>query len=911
MKNPHLFSPHRPRRVSRRGPCVTKSSQRGLSQRTLRYRCLFISLIILLCTLSAIAQKQVKGKVKDKAGKPVEAANISLKDADGNILKFTRTDKTGVYSLAITETTNGLTLEATCIGYNKATVTLTDLSKNYDMILEESEMMLKEVKIKMPPTLKIRGDTLGYHVADFAGNQDRSIGDVLRKMPGIDIADDGTISYNGKNISNFYIDGDNLLDDRYNIASRSIPYNAVDQVQVIQKDQPVKMLRKNNTSENVALNLVIKDEFKLHVIGVSTTGLGVPDRYAEDGTAILLSKKVKFINNITGDNIGIDPGTDLISHSAPFAGNYFLSTDAAGNPQLPQNRYLFNNAGLINTNNLVNINKDLQLKTNIAYLYDVTRQQSQRLQQIFLPGQTVDYNNIQNNTITPQVLRAQFDFTENADKLYFKDVILLDYRPITTTSAFVINNAAANQVLQQQTLSLTNTLSYMLQFKSGNRVSLASTLNTTNKPESLTIRPGLDSVTFNNNIPYAGLDQYIKLPTQEARTNAFISFVKNKFTQNYNVGFDIQHQQLNSQLYSVQDNGLTGLVAPNTVNGLNWLKTKFYTGGTYSLTTSRVTATLQLPLSLNVINYQDKGNNLDQNLQKIFFDPYLSFSYQTGTQNKISLNYSFTNGLGLINNVYNGGILVNYQSLVANSAPLSSSKTQNVGAGYEFKNAAQLLFANFIASYNDMASTTIQSTIFNNNIQQTVLLDLPNHNRSLTLGASASKYIFELATTVKGGISYTERWSEQLQDNELFSASGETVTYKAGLIGRLVSFINWSYDMNYAVSGNKTENTTTSTNTALVQKSTLSFTTVKNVYFNVSGDYLYTYRPGQPNLKYVFADMNINYRLLKLKTDIMFSVNNIANVKTYTSIISSANSLTTGTYAIPGRVGMLKATFNF
>jgi len=167
MKNPHLFSPHRPRRVSRRGPCVTKSSQPGLSQRTLRYRCLFISLIILLCTLSAIAQKQVKGKVKDKAGKPVEAANISLKDADGNILKFTRTDKTGVYSLAITETTNGLTLEATCIGYNKATVTLTDLSKNYDMILEESEMMLKEVKIKMPPTLKIRGDTLGYHVADL------------------------------------------------------------------------------------------------------------------------------------------------------------------------------------------------------------------------------------------------------------------------------------------------------------------------------------------------------------------------------------------------------------------------------------------------------------------------------------------------------------------------------------------------------------------------------------------------------------------------------------------------------------------------------------------------------------------------------------------------------------------------
>jgi len=871
-------------------------------------------ILLLLCLLSAanaIAQKQIKGKVKDNAGKPIESANVNLEDAEGNIIKYTRTNKVGEYSFTVETNSSGLTIEVTCIGYKKLTITLTDLNKNYDVILENNELMLKEVKIKMPPTLKLRGDTLGYRVSDFAGNQDRSIGDVLRKMPGIDIADDGTISYNGKNISNFYIDMDNLLDDRYNIASRSIPYNAVDQVQVIQKDQPIKMLQKNNTSENVALNLVIKDEFKLHVMGVSTTGLGVPNRYEEDGTAILLSKKVKFINNITGDNIGIDPGTDIISHSSPFSGNYLLSTDAAANPPLPQNRYLFNNAGLINTNNLVNINKDLQLKSNIAYLYDMQHQQSQRVTENFLPGQTISYNEIQNNTINPQVLRAQFDFMENAADLYFKDVVLLDYRPITTTSAFINTGVPANQVLKQQTLGISNVLAYKLLFKSGNMVNLNSTVSSTNKPESLTIKPGLDSAIFNSSTPYSGLDQYVKLPTWVISTNAFMTLVKNHFTQNYTAGFDWQKQELNSQLYSVQNNGTIGLVAPNAVNGLNWMRTKLYTGGNYSYTNGRITAVLNLPLSLNLINYNDAGNSLNQSLQKLFFDPVFSFSYQTTDRNKISANYALNNNLGTINNIYEGEILHNYQQVVSNNAPLTSTTSQSVGANYEYKEATQLLFFNLMGSYNDAASNTIQSTVFSSNILQNVVLPLPNHNRSLTFGMSASKYIFPLATTVTGAINYSQHWSEFLQDNELFPSKSQTLTYKAGLIGRLVKFINWSYNMSYSTSGSKTESVATSTNSQLIQKGTLSFTTVKNVYFNISGDYLYTYRPDQPNLKYVFADMNINYRLIKLNTDIMFSVNNIASVKTFTSITLSPNSLTTGTYTIPGRIALLKATFNF
>lgn len=865
---------------------------------------------LLFYTASAIAQKQIKGTVKDNAGKPIEFANVNLMTTDGTLIAYTQTNKDGKYNLTI-NAVNALSIEATCIGYKKAIVTITDLNKNYDLVLANSEMMLKEVKIKYRPALKLNGDTLNYRAADFAGNQDRSIGDVLKKMPGITVDDDGKISYNGKSISNFYIDGDNLLDDRYNIASRSIPYGAVDQVQVIQKDQPIKMLRKNNTSEDVALNLVIKNEAKLHVLGETTTGLGTPDRFEENGTAILLNKKVKFINNITGNNIGIDPEVDLIAHNTMAVGGYFLSAGAAANPPLPQSRYLFNNAGVINLNNLVNLNKELQLKANIAYLYDNRHQQFKKLSEFFLPGQTIDYTEIQKNTINIQRLRTQLNFLENADRIYFNDMLLLDYDPNKTLSEIINNNAPAYQTLNQQTLNIANNLKYLLKLRSGHMVNLSSTISNISKPESLLITPGLDSAIFNNSIPYAGLNQYIQIPTWNASNYASIVFLKDKFTQAYQAGFDLQHQQLNSELYRVQNNQVKEPVSSNMVNDLDWLKTKFYASGAYSYTSNKITAVLSLPLSFNWIKYEDQISAEGQTLKKLFFDPTLTFAYQTNVQNKISANYSFNNGLGIINNVYGGAILTNYLSLVTNNAPLALIKTQNIGVVYNFTNTTELFFLNMAANYSDMAANTISSTIFNSNIQQHLVLPLPNHNRSLTLSANTSKYLFDFAITVNSGLSYTQGWLQLLQNNELFPSKTQTITYKAGIIGKLISFINWSYNLDYSMLNNKSENVAITHIQRLTQKSTILFKTLKNVYINVSGDYLYTHQPGQEDLKYVFTDMNINFRLLKLKTDIMFSITNLANIKTFNAIDLTANSLTTASYTIPGRVAMLKGTFNF
>lgn len=882
----------------------------------------FILCYALISFSTAFAQKLLRGKVLDVSGKGISAVNVTLKDTEGNIISYNRSDAKGDYSISLkNEYVINYSIEASGIGYRKTAVKIVDLNKNYNLVLQNGEINLETVTVKNRPKLTSNGDTLNYRPSDFADKQDRSIGDVLKKMPGIEVADDGKVSYNGKAISNLYVDGDNLLDDKYNIGTKSIPQGAVDKVQVIQNDQPIKMMRKNNTSDDVALNLVLKDEAKLKVMGDATAGAGTPARFDENITAMLFNKKLKFINNIKGNNIGVDPGIDLTSHN--FSDylkrlendkpSGLLSTGAAGVPFLPQSRYLFNKAGLINLNNLYKFNEDLQLRANLHYLYDKRNQQYNKLSETYLPGKTVRYTEVQSNDINPQKLRAQFNLNGNADKYYLNNNFVLDYIPFKTKSGIVINDIPAYQALNRKNFDVSNEFNYRKKLKSDNVLNFYSYLNRTTQPESLNITPGLNANVLNNGQAYAGLRQFAKLPT--SYTNNYISYalISGKFMQTYRAGFNIQEQHLNSQLFKIQDDGKTEFISQSSVNNLDWLKTKVYTEGSYDFTGEKLKMSLSLPVSYHIVNYEDTGNNVNKSLSRFFVNPSLNFKYQTSQENYISANYSFKNDLGGIDEVYRGTILRNYRSLFANDAPISESKTHNISAGFNFRKAMQMLFININTNYNDAELNTISSYTLTNNIQQRIVLPLSNHVKSFSFNANASKYLFALKSTVNAGISFTQSNYSQLQNNELLHINTQMVTYAGGINAKLTNFINFSYNAVYSTTDNtvETENRVKTNFQQLRQQSTLSLTTIKNVYLNLSAEHLFTHQNTQPDLNYLFADANVKYKLIKFKTDLEFGLTNFANIKTFDAVYLSANSLTTGSYSIPGRVAMLRARFNF
>ena len=192
---------------------------------------------------------------------PLPYVIVMLKtDGGKSIFQYARTDEKGTFSIK-TSTTQNRFLTFSLMGYESISIPLVEGKKNYRVSLKPKLVQIKEVVVKAPK-IRTKGDTIVYNVARYADSQDKTIADVLKKMPGIEVEKSGKISYNGKSINKFYIEGLDMLEGRYGIATNSLPQRDVTAIEVLENHQPIKALQESEFSEQAALNVKLNnDEF--------------------------------------------------------------------------------------------------------------------------------------------------------------------------------------------------------------------------------------------------------------------------------------------------------------------------------------------------------------------------------------------------------------------------------------------------------------------------------------------------------------------------------------------------------------------------------------------------------------------------------------------------------------------------
>ena len=128
------------------------------------------------------------------------------------------------------------------MGYRKKTIPVL-ISRPLTIELEQEAVLLKEVQIR-PGRVWGRQDTLKYDLTRFTSSKDRNVSDVLKKLPGINVEENGTIKYNGKVISNLYVEGMDVSGGRYNQINNNLKADAVQAAEVIEGHQPIKSNQK-------------------------------------------------------------------------------------------------------------------------------------------------------------------------------------------------------------------------------------------------------------------------------------------------------------------------------------------------------------------------------------------------------------------------------------------------------------------------------------------------------------------------------------------------------------------------------------------------------------------------------------------------------------------------------------------
>ncbi len=848
-------------------------------------------------------------------------ANISLKNSGNLIIAYQGSNEKGQFLLHVPEGTDSknLFVEASCIGFKTQTKPFIGFAQAYQFKLSTANNQLKTVTVRdNRPGLKTSGDTLSYKVSDFSSPQDRVIGDVIRKLPGIDVDDKGKIKYNGKAISNLYIDGDNLLDDKYNIATRSIPHGVVDQVQVMENYQPIKMLKNKVVSDDVVLNLTFKKDAKLRLVGQETLGLGLPDKYYADLNAMFFKDKYKAINYLKANNYSLDLQQDLISHNLSDylkrldndKSDAILTLGTVGDPNLPRNRYLFNQSALLNLNNLVHLKKDVQLKVNLYELHDVQRQYYQKRTEVYLPQDTVRYSESQQNKLRPDLLQSQFTLNVNKEKYYLNNALVLDYSHQSSYSGLVANTSPVNQILKDNPLDFSNEFNLMQTLKSNRIFEIYSYANRFAEPETRTIGPNFNNAVFNEGKSYSQLVQTVNVPSWF--TNNYLSYKipGEKITQGYKVGFSLQSQQLQSALNVVQNNQTVHAFADSSANQTHWLHKRFYAEANFDLPGDKLKAGISLPVNLQQIDYSDSLYHFNQSLTRLFFNPKVSVTYKISVEKTINFNYNLRNEFGNIQDVYHGYILINYRSLQANNANLTERQNSTFILNYSQRKAIAIFFFSINASYNHIISNNIASSLITNNFQQRILLSYKNSIDSWTLNANTSKYIFALHTTVSGGFLLQSNRSNQIQNGVLLPYNTVLNNFTASAETKFSNQLNASYKINYS----RTESSSSAaiSNTIVkqaLQEAAVTYSPINNLLFNFSGNYYLTVQNQNNHLKYFFADAFARYKFNKVRTDLELNLNNIFNIKQYSAIYLSANNYSFSSYQLPGRMMLLKATF--
>lgn len=886
----------------------------------------------IICTCALLFSKTttaqtIKGTVTDSTGKAVPYANAKLMTGGNLIVAFAACDNKGVYSLVIPTDADkkALRVEISSVGFKKQSKEVNSLSVPYNFTLSSTTKQLDAVTVKNKrPRLSVRGDTLNYNVSDFSSPQDRVIGDVIKKLPGIEVDANGKIKYNGKAISSLNIGGDNLLDDKYNIATSTIPNGVVDKVQIMENYQPVKMLRNKVVSDDVALNLTIKKDAAMQMVGQGNVGGGLPGKYDGNVNAMMFKDKYKAINYLKGNNTGNDVQNDLISHNLSGylsrldndkPGN-LLSLGAAGNPNLPTNRYLFNQSALVNMNNLVNLQKEVQVKANVSYLYDRQLQNYYKVQETYLPGDTIRYTEVQDNRRRPDLIHAQATLNINRSNYYLNNTLLADYQHYGSYSALSTNAMASAQNMKNSSLDFSNEFNLMKTTKAGHIYEAYSYINRLTNPESRVLLPGTGyeyQPVFNQGQAYTQLIQTTNIPTWF--TNNYLSFKLpgSKITQSYRAGFSLQSQNLNSALTTVNGNGTELLATGNSANNLDWFKSKVYSAVGFDMPGDKLKLTANLPVSLQHITYSDNLYALNKSLTRLYFDPQFTARYNTGAEQFVSASYNYRNTIGDITQAYRGDILTSYRSLNANNADLTERKMQTAAIGYNYRKAMKLFFWGVSGSYSHINQNNITSHVLTENFNRSIVLPFANNMDTWSVAGSMSKYVYPVHTTFSGGYSWSNNKLNQFLNGLLLPYSTIANSVNVGAETKITDKLNFSYKL-YATRTNSRSsvaNSGTSQVTQLQHQAAIYYNPLSNLFLKLSGDHYYTRQSLRDDLNYSFADFSARYKLNKQKVDLELNVLNMLDTKTYSAPYLTANAFTNSIYQLPGRMMTMKVSFNF
>ena len=683
-------------------------------------------LFLLFIFTNSVIFSQIKmtGKVTDSIGTPLELANIILINSESNSLEtFAMSDDKGNYKLSLKKNTS-YNLQVSYIGMSTFSQMLitkdNDIFKNFSL---QSNNQLDAVELTYEIPVVISGDTLVYDADSFKTGTERKLEDVLKNLPGVEINDDGEIEVEGKAVTKVMVEGKDFFDGDSKIASKNIPSNAVDKVQILKNYAEVGQLSSvQNNQDNIAINIKLKKGKDKFWFGNILAGSGESPNYTQnqDLDLYIFQPKLFFYSpkysiNVIGDlnNIGEQAFTrrDYWNFSGGFnrpsgksGTNISLGNNNLSFLQLQNNRAKDINTEFIAVNSSFSPSKKLDYSAFLILTNSETEiQQNNSTQYVGLTDNIPDENTQNNTSQTSELGIGKFSlkFNPNVNNQVEYEVLGRVTNESQDQNYLSSVIGSIEQLDEAETFSINQNLNYYYTLNEKNIFALEAQhqlkdedpfynalLENNNNYQTTAIGLGLD-----NSLPFYNIaqDKRVKSNQLDAKVD-YWNILNKKSDLNLTLGTIYSKQDFDSEIFQYLSESNENIYNPTPLvnegfdsNDVSYLFNDLYLGLHYRLKTGKFTISPGFTAhSYNSENNQSGYVDSNFSYKKSFFKilPDFNMIIQLKDSESLRLNYAMRTQFTDITKIASGLVLNNYNSLFIGTQDLQNAVSHNISLNY-------------------------------------------------------------------------------------------------------------------------------------------------------------------------------------------------------------------------------------
>ena len=875
-------------------------------------RLLYIILYVVLAA-PASAQVRVTGRVtalSPSSGgvggglKPVSDVIVKLVSGT-KTLAFTCSNVQGVYNLEVKNAPTGeVTLQFNHIGYEKESerLTLKEKITKLDMLLTPKNISLKEVTVKATPLWQ-RGDTLSHNLASFLGKGDVTLEDGLKRLPGVDVAKSGAISYMGTPISQFNIEGLDLLGGKYNLATRNIPANYVTQVEIV-RNHHSRRVEKDVPSNEVSMNIKLAKKAKFKPFGQEEAGVSpLPTSPKGEGhdrwqgllgvTGMMFTDKFQTICSLKGGNYKDFAWADMRDH---FGGSDVTTPATSlfggfdgGAP--PQGEYLYQRNGMATLNGIYKLDSVTTVKVNADYSYHrATHDISQSNTYLAGNGNYVTVSEQTSPLSKVHLPKLTMNYLKNADRLYLSDVFFLKGMFEQNEGDVEANGKEISQRRRSSSFEIDNSFYWSDRTPKG-------TVRYVSVPISFKRTPTLRLIFNKDGNGYA----------QTAQSSTLKMNVHTSFTIPIGKALKVRLPVALNATFDDLETRRTATGEMNDIRGWAFTPT-LNPGFEIHSRNRRFYLSAGLGAALKGLYY----NKL--NYTKPVLNPSMVINYTFSANSKLQFSTGYTTQIGDMMTLLTEPMQVDYRTVRTSSGIIGESNTWHSSGEWKWQLPMQYFTLSLAASHSEGKRNTLYSQTISGIDISSSALQRDTRSRSSNFSVATTKNFPSLYAKLGADASYGLGNSEQAVNSDVIKIRSNNYNLHGNVSVTPIQWLELRYDIRYGWSHSR-HSEESNTVTSLTHSGAIHVFPIATLDLSVDYDHVRRQIPspiggGQEGAQYKRMSLFNASAQYKWKQCVLrLELDNLLNQRHYAYTVFDGINTYTYDYGLCGRTIMLMATF--